>query len=70
MPAVPRRILQQPQAHELERTESRRVRIRNGRTVAHSGSGYIHSHDVTPNPVRVEVVTVQVARSAGTLTHE
>jgi L-ascorbate metabolism protein UlaG (beta-lactamase superfamily) len=46
MPAVPLRILQHPQPHELERTESRHVRIRHGRTVAHSGSGYIQNHDV------------------------
>jgi hypothetical protein len=68
--AVPLRILQHPQSHEIQRAESSRLRIRHRRTIAHCRSDHIHCYNLTPSPVRTEVAVVKAVRSEGTLTHE
>ena len=59
--AVPLRILQHPESHKLQRAESRRLRVRHGRTFADGRSDHIHVNDLSPDSIWFEVTLVKVA---------
>ncbi len=57
--AVPLRILQHPESHKLQRAESRRLRVRHGRTFADGRSDHIHVNDLSPDSNWLQVTLVK-----------
>src|SRR5882762_7699513 len=57
--AVPLRVLQRVQSHELQRIESRRICIRDRRTLAHGRCDHSHIHYLSANSVWLEVNVVR-----------